>query len=369
MICDNCYYEKVGNETKNITAELPFEIPATWTWCRLKSIISLKSGDAIKVTGLGKDGEFPVYGGNGINGFFDKFNVPSNTIIIGRVGFYCGSIHLTNSNSWVTDNALIVTHDDNINVNFLTVILEALNLSKTSNSTAQPVVSGKGILPLFCPIPPINEQLQIANQYNRILNKIGFIQKDISNLNEIIKLTKYKVLDYYFGENSCYKSYYEKIGVLTDDVEILDYLRKPINSTERLERLEKASVQYPYYGSTGLTGYIDDYLLNGEYILLGEDAAPFLDKNANKAYLINGKSWVNNHAHILKSKTSNKYLLYYLNWFDYSTYVSGTTRLKLSQANMKKIPFPSLKKEIKDKIVSQIETTFNIIEKIKEQLI
>ena len=109
--------------------------------------------------------------------------------------------------------------------------------------------------------------------------------------------------------------------------------------------------------------------MNGEYILLGEDAAPFLDKNANKAYLINGKSWVNNHAHILKSKTSNKYLLYYLNWFDYSTYVSGTTRLKLSQANMKKIPFPSLKKEIKDKIVSQIETTFNIIEKIKEQLI
>ena len=158
------------------------------------------------------------------------------------------------------------------------------------------------------------------------------------------------------------------MGVLTDDVEILDYLRKPINSTERLARLEKASIHYPYYGSTGLAGYIDDYLLDGEYIMLGEDAAPFLDKNASKAYLINGKSWVNNHAHILKSTTSNKYLMYYLNWFDYSNYVSGTTRLKLSQGNMKKIPFPILKKEIKDKIVSQIENTFYIIEKIKEQL-
>lgn len=148
----------------------------------------------------------------------------------------------------------------------------------------------------------------------------------------------------------------------------MDYLRKPINSTERLARLEKASIQYPYYGSTGLAGYIDDYLLDGEYILLGEDAAPFLDKNASKAYLINGKSWVNNHAHILKSTTSNKYLMYYLNWFDYSNYVSGTTRLKLSQGNMKKIPYPILKKEIKDKIVSQIDNTFYIIEKIKEQL-
>ena len=158
------------------------------------------------------------------------------------------------------------------------------------------------------------------------------------------------------------------MGVLTDDVEILDYLRKPINSTERLARLEKASIHYPYYGSTGLAGYIDDYLLDGEYILLGEDAAPFLDKNASKAYLINGKSWVNNHAHILKSTTSNKYLMYYLNWFDYSNYVSGTTRLKLSQGNMKKIPFPILKKEIKDKIVFKIENTFYIIDKIKEQL-
>lgn len=136
-----------------------------------------------------------------------------------------------------------------------------------------------------------------------------------------------------------------------------------------MNRLENTTVRYPYYGSTGLTGYIDDYLLDGEYILLGEDAAPFLDKYANKAYLITGKSWVNNHAHILKSKTSNKYLMYYLNWFDYNNYVSGTTRLKLSQTNMKKIPFPILNKEIKDEIVSQIENIFINIEKIKEQLI
>lgn len=128
-------------------------------------------------------------------------------------------------------------------------------------------------------------------------------------------------------------------------------------------------MRYPYYGLTGLVGYIDDYILDREYVLSGEDAASFLDKNANKAYIINGKSWINNHAHILKSKSNNKYLMYYLNWFNYNKYVSGTTRLKLSQSNMKRIPFPILNIKIKRKIVLQIENIFQMIDKIKEQLI
>ena len=152
-------------------------------------------------------------------------------------------------------------------------------------------------------------------------------------------------------------------------MEILDYLRKPINSNERLNRLSKSVVHYPYYGSTGITGYIDDYILDGEYVLLGEDAAPFLDKYANKAYLISGKSWVNNHVHILKSKTSNKFLMHYLNWFDYTNYVSGTTRLKLSQSSMKRIPFLKCEITIKNEIVLQIDKIFKIIDNIKEQLI
>ena len=263
----------------------------------------------------------------------------------------------------------------NINRDFLSekwikYILDCLTnkMKEQTSSGLQPFVSLDFLRNYIIPVPPVNEQFKIINKLDNIFSKLHVIEKDIIKLNNLIDKVKHKILDYYFGEQSCYKSYYEKMGVLTDDVEILDYLRKPINSTERLARLKKASIHYPYYGSTGLAGYIDDYLLDGEYILLGEDAAPFLDKNASKAYLINGKSWVNNHAHILKSTTSNKYLMYYLNWFDYSNYVSGTTRLKLSQGNMKKIPFPILKKEIKDKIVSQIENTFYIIDKIKEQL-
>ena len=151
---------------------------------------------------------------------------------------------------------------------------------------------------------------------------------------------------------------------ITDDVEVFDNLRKPVNLDERSKRIETAKSLYPYYGATGQTGLIDDYLFDGEYVLLGEDGAPFLDKYGSKAYLITGKTWVNNHAHVLKSKTNNKFLMYYLNWFDYFNYVSGTTRLKLNQAKLKKIPFPNIPLSIKNEIVLFIESAFKILDSI-----
>ena len=81
-------------------------------------------------------------------------------------------------------------------------------------------------------------------------------------------------------------------------VDILDSQRVPINSEERAKRLGKV----PYYGATGQVGWIDDHLFDEELVLLGEDGAPFLESTKPKAYLIEGRSWVNNHAHVLRGK-------------------------------------------------------------------
>ncbi|HEZ7991260.1 MAG TPA: restriction endonuclease subunit S [Ruminococcus sp.] len=164
---------------------------------------------------------------------------------------------------------------------------------------------------------------------------------------------------------------------LSKAAEICDNLRKPINSKERNERIAGKSVSelFPYYGATGQVGYIDDYITDGEYVLLGEDGAPFLSAFAEKAYIINGKTWVNNHAHILKSHTSNKFLCYYLNSFNFKGYVSGTTRLKLTQASMKQIMVPVPPLEEQHRIVTRIEELFSqldsgieTLKKTKEQL-
>ena len=147
----------------------------------------------------------------------------------------------------------------------------------------------------------------------------------------------------------------------TEAVDICDTLRKPINSSERASRIKgkEQSELYPYYGATGQVGFIDDYITDGEYVLLGEDGAPFLDAFSKKAYIISGKTWVNNHAHVLKSKTNNKLLCYYLNSFNYKGYVSGTTRLKLTQAEMKRIPVPVPPLSEQERIVSRIEELFS----------
>ena len=162
-----------------------------------------------------------------------------------------------------------------------------------------------------------------------------------------------------------------------DAVEICDTLRKPINSKERAARITGKTQEelYPYYGATGQVGYIDGYLTDGEYVLLGEDGAPFLDMYAKKAYIISGKSWVNNHAHVLRSKSNNKFLCYYLNYFNYKGYVSGTTRLKLTQAQMKRIMVPVPSEDEQERVVAKIEELFSeldngveTLKKTKQQL-
>ena len=151
---------------------------------------------------------------------------------------------------------------------------------------------------------------------------------------------------------------------LENCIEVLDKHRIPINAEERGKRIANKAISElnPYYGATGQVGWIDDYLFDEELVLLGEDGAPFFESTKNKAYLIKGKSWVNNHAHVLKVISNialNQFLCHYLNIFDYHGYVTGTTRFKLNQSSMRKIPFSLSPLPEQRAIVSKIEQLFS----------
>jgi type I restriction enzyme S subunit len=128
-----------------------------------------------------------------------------------------------------------------------------------------------------------------------------------------------------------------EVRELRDLVDVLDSMRKPINSRERASR----EGQVPYYGAAGQVGTIDVALFDEDLVLLGEDGVQFFDVDKPKAYEVSGPSWVNNHAHVLRCR-SNAYeqrlLVHYLNQFDYRNRANGTTRLKLTQAAMNGIP-------------------------------
>lgn len=118
-----------------------------------------------------KTGDVPVYGGNGVNGFHDEANVTEPTLVIGRVGCYCGSIHLTPNRAWVTDNACITTFPhEAIDINFLYWLLKATNLRENDNATAQPVISGKKVYPTIVAFPPLAEQKRIVTKVTALLS-------------------------------------------------------------------------------------------------------------------------------------------------------------------------------------------------------
>ena len=147
-----------------IDDEVPFGIPESWCWIRLGNLIQIESGKSLTSKDM-RPGNIPVYGGNGITGYHDTGLVTKETVVIGRVGFYCGSVHVTEPNAWITDNAFIVTYPETcIYRGYLVHTLKYMNLGKNNNATAQPVVSGKKIYPILIPVPPYKEQIRICKQ-------------------------------------------------------------------------------------------------------------------------------------------------------------------------------------------------------------
>lgn len=165
-----------------------------------------------------------------------------------------------------------------------------------------------------------------------------------------------------------------KTIALENCVQILDNLRKPINSDERYLR----SGNIPYYGANGQQGWIDDFIFDEKLVLLAEDGGDFDNYHTKPiAYRVSGKSWVNNHAHVLKAipeVLDNDYLYWALVHKNIVKFVSGGTRSKLNQSELRKIEIPyfSIEKQknislVFNKIESQIDLTKDLIAKLNNK--
>lgn len=149
--------------------------------------------------------------------------------------------------------------------------------------------------------------------------------------------------------------------------DVLDSKRIPLNSRERATR----KGDYPYYGANGVQGYIDDYIFEGEHVLLAEDGGNF-DQWESRAisYLVSGKFWVNNHAHILKAKKHNetRFIHYNLVHKNILKHINGGTRAKLNQSDMRDIELlrPPLPEQ--QKIAAILSSVDDVIEKTQAQI-
>ena len=123
-----------------------------------------------------------------------------------------------------------------------------------------------------------------------------------------------------------------KLGDVTEN---LDYKRVPIAQKDRAD-LEKL---YPYYGAQGIVDYVDDYIFDGEYLLVAEDGENLRSRKNSIVTFAKGKFWVNNHAHILgeKAGTNLTYIYYLLKGLDLSGYITGSAQPKLTQENLSRL--------------------------------
>lgn len=135
----------------------------------LEEIIRVKSGNALVARDMAVDGNYPVYGGNGINGRHDNFMFADQKIVIGRVGVYCGSVHITDPKSWITDNALYVSElKQPISFRYLAEALSQANLNQYAGRSAQPLISGSRIYPIEIVIPSMDDQLKFERSSKEI---------------------------------------------------------------------------------------------------------------------------------------------------------------------------------------------------------
>lgn len=146
------------------------DIPRHWESTKAKYYIDIKSGDPISKEDILSDGKYPIYGGGEIIGYTNHTNILKGTIIIGRVGARCGCVRISDCDSWATDNALIVT--TNQNPKYLNNLFEAANLNRLNESNAQPLITATKVKDLRIPLPPLPEQQAIADYLDAKTAKI-----------------------------------------------------------------------------------------------------------------------------------------------------------------------------------------------------
>ncbi|MCI7567081.1 MAG: restriction endonuclease subunit S [Treponema sp.] len=210
--------------------------------------------------------------------------------------------------------------------------------------------------------PTLAEQQKIADFLSNVDSIITAETKILNTLQKKKKALMQKLftrqLRFKSDDGKDFPAWEEK--KLGECVEILDSQRKPIESKERANR----KGEYPYYGASGIIDYIDDYLFEGESILLGEDGANIINRNSRLAFIATGKYWVNNHAHIMKTNADNlnHFICEYLESLDYSKICAGSAQPKLTQDVIRNLTIKAPCKEEQQKIADCLSSLDSLIQ-------
>ena len=176
-LAQSIFYEMFGDPVVNEKG---------WEVKKFADLYKLKSGDSLSAKNF-VEGEIPVYGGNGISGYHNDFNMDGDFIIIGRVGVYCGNVREVHGKFWLTDNAFQLFYNREIQYPcFIHYLLEILDLHQYANAAAQPVISNLTLKDVEIIIPPLSLQQLFAQRIELIEKQKAEIKSTIAALETLL---------------------------------------------------------------------------------------------------------------------------------------------------------------------------------------
>ena len=215
------------------------------------------------------------------------------------------------------------------------------------------------------PVPPIEVQEEIVRILDSFSDYAAELQAELQARKQQYEYYRNLLLTFNPSAYACgtddeqkdgvttwggrnYKIEWKKLGEICDN---MDKLRKPVTASTRISGI------YPYYGASGVVDYVNNYIFDGSYLLISEDGANLLARSTPIAFSIYGKTWVNNHAHVLhfNSDVTRKFVEYFINNLDISKYVSGGAQPKLNQKKLNSILIPIPPLELQEKIVAILD--------------
>lgn len=255
---------------------------------------------------------------------------------------------------------------------FANISSQTTNIANLSNTLLSSV--------LF-PLPPIEEQKRIVAKLDEALSEIDRAEKAYEELQTLAGVLRGQILQEAIQgkivPQLAEEGYVERVGDGPKDVPFeipeswkwmqfkqtcssLDGKRIPLKKDDRA-KLEK---RYPYYGATGVIDFVDDYIFDGVFLLIGEDGANLLSRSKDNAFIASGKIWVNNHAHIFEENgvADLRYLALMINATSLSPYVTGSAQPKLTQKNLYSIPVPIPPIQEQVRIVAKVEELLNQVD-------
>ncbi len=271
---------------------------------------------------------------------------PVDTVLVAMYGATAGQVGLLKVESTTNQAICGILPSDRIIPKFLFYLLKGKKdfLITLSTGGAQPNISQKIIRNLQIPLPPLPIQEDIIAELDSYQKIIEGARQVVENYKPLIPISSsWEVVPI---KNLC---------------ENLDSKRIPITSTDR------ESGDIPYYGASGIADHVKDYIFDEPLLLISEDGANLLARSTPIAFSISGKTWVNNHAHVLKFNNiyTQRFVEFYINQIDISQYITGAAQPKLSQANLNKIHIPCPNIKVQERIVKEIESEIHIVEQNK----